>query len=86
MAEFDAGNVAGNGTRLLRDGQHAIGWPLEELRFCSMKREISRGQAPRSILRLLRRHAAQEGPQRELLIRLFQTGNMQRNIHDMELP
>jgi hypothetical protein len=33
MAEFDARDVVGNGARLLRDGQHAIGWPVQELRF-----------------------------------------------------
>jgi hypothetical protein len=92
MAEFDTRDVVGNGTRLLRDGQHAIGWPVQEFRFLfDEARDQSRASAAvdlgpfagvsRTSCRF-ERHAAQERLQRELLIRLFQT----INIHDMKRP
>jgi hypothetical protein len=93
IAEFDR-DVAGNGTRLLRDGQHAIGWPVQGFRFLfDEARDQSRGKRrgrswafcgyPISRASCqFGRHAAQERLQRELLIRLSQTVN----IHDMKLP
>jgi hypothetical protein len=89
MAEFDARDVVGNDTRLLRDGQHAIGWPVQEFRFLfDEARDQSRASAAvdlgpfAGVSRASERHAAQERLQRELLIRLFQTVN----IHDMKRP
>lgn len=89
MAEFDTRDVVGNGTRLLRDGQHAIGRPVQEFRFLfDEARDQSRASAAvdlgpfAGVSRASERHAAQERLQRELLIRLFQTVN----IHDMKRP